>query len=111
MKVFLIILGVLILLVVGGYFLTKWMAKRKVKKSDEESELPEHSSEQSFNEGESVPASSKQVALALYGTNEKNVDVTEVVTTLLPTGFKVANDVLKGDPVPGVVKKLTIYYK
>jgi RNA polymerase primary sigma factor len=57
------------------------------------------------------PAANVEIVTALYGSGEKFVDVTDVVTDILSRGRKVrVNNKLGGDPCYGVPKKLTVTY-
>lgn len=57
------------------------------------------------------PSLEVEIVTALYGANEKFVDVTEIVSKTIRAGKKVRiNNKLAGDPCYGIPKKLTVTY-
>lgn len=53
---------------------------------------------------------SKKIKKAVYGSKEKNIDVTEIVRDLSGT-IVVSNHIMQCDPHGGVVKDLTVWYE
>lgn len=71
-----------------------------------------NNSEHSFNEGDKVPSLVSDVMSATYGDHDNGVtvDVTSVVQQQANEGYnwQVNNDIMGGDPCPGIRKSLRI---
>jgi len=108
-----IALGVILVLGLvawGGY---NWYKNKKDEQMAQETAA--NQVEKSFAEGTkaSVPKDATLVD-AVYGTNEKNIDVAAVVKTLIANSsdgsFDVSNTTMGSDPDVGKAKKLTLHY-
>jgi len=49
----------------------------------------------------------QRIIKAIYGTDNKYIDVTDIVNSFVGTSFKISNK-LFGDPAPGIIKNLII---